>query len=647
MVIRKKIPNPKIPTVQQVSRIKEPLLHPGFFSVSLGVFWSLGFGIWSLLSFAAHAQPAAAPPAQDPLISLMLAQPRIEIGAPVTAVAWFDPPVIAPGQLSFYRVTFNALEESIEWPNAITVPPHIEMRPGARGQIFQVTGPTMEPRTTFNYRARSTEAGEFTVPPFTVQVYGKTVTVPAARLQVVTPPSVPLATPQQLFLEVLTTKLFVGQPANVRILLPASAAGMVQGLTQVQLIGEGFIMDQGAARQKVEGSARGASNVITFIHETVLTPVAAGKLELFAQAFTMLPRPPASVLSNSVLTVSSGLPQFSLLESEPLNLSVRPLPKEGELPGFTGAIGTFSMEPLKLATNVLRVGDPLKLSVTIRAGTNFARLVAPPPPRVRDWQILSATSEGEPAQLLQAQGFAKFDYTLIPITEEAHATPPIPFSFFDPNRAAYVDLTIPSVPLTVLAGRAPVDASAVLQQEPASDEPNEEVTLSGLAPTSGRLAATLMPLQRQPWFPLLQLAPIAAFLGLWAWDRRRRYLEEHPEILLRRRARRALHREWRILRRAARSGDVPGFATAAVSALRVGSAPHFPAEPRALVGSDVLQLLTELEKSAPPDGRPAVVRRLFAATDSSRFAIAPAGVTNLLVLQPEIERVLEELDTKL
>jgi len=42
-----------------------------------------------------------------------------------------------------------------------------------------------------------------------------------------------------------------------------------------------------------------------------------------------------------------------------------------------------------------------------------------------------------------------------------------------------------------------------------------------------------------------------------------------------------------------------------------------------------------------------VVRRLFAATDSSRFAIAPAGVTNLLVLQPEIERVLEELDTKL
>jgi len=280
VVILEKIPNlkTKTPDKLQVSMFKTYLSQARYRRTwSLGFLLSLGFGIWSLLPPSSHAQPGTAAPAQDPLISLMLAQPRIEIGAPVTAVAWFDPPIVAPGQLSFYRVTFNALEESIEWPNAIVAPPHLEMRPGARGQIFQVTGPTMEPRTTFNYRAIPAETTEFTVPPFTVQVYGKSVTVPAARLQVVNPSSASVAPPQQLILEVLTTNLFVGQPANVRILLPASAAGMVQGLTQVQLIGQGFIMDQGAARQKVEGSMRGASNVITFIHETVLTPVATGK----------------------------------------------------------------------------------------------------------------------------------------------------------------------------------------------------------------------------------------------------------------------------------------------------------------------------------------------------------------------------------
>ena len=56
-------------------------------------------------------------------MSLMLSQPKIDVGAPVTAIAWFDPPVVGPGQLSFYRVTFNALEESIDWNPEIAAPP--------------------------------------------------------------------------------------------------------------------------------------------------------------------------------------------------------------------------------------------------------------------------------------------------------------------------------------------------------------------------------------------------------------------------------------------------------------------------------------------------------------------------------------------
>jgi uncharacterized repeat protein (TIGR01451 family) len=38
--------------------------------------------------------------------------------------------------------------------------------------------------------------------------------------------------------------------------------------------------------------------------------------------------------------------------------------------------------PPKLATNVLRVGDPVKLTVTVtnRSDGPLARLVAPPPP---------------------------------------------------------------------------------------------------------------------------------------------------------------------------------------------------------------------------------------------------------------------------
>ena len=57
--------------------------------------WSLVLGAWC---FSTLGQPAN-PPSQDPLMSLMLSQPKIDVGAPVTAIAWFDPPVIGPGQL--------------------------------------------------------------------------------------------------------------------------------------------------------------------------------------------------------------------------------------------------------------------------------------------------------------------------------------------------------------------------------------------------------------------------------------------------------------------------------------------------------------------------------------------------------------------
>ena len=192
-----------------------------------------------------------------------------------------------------------------------------------------------------------------------------------------------------------------------------------------------------------------------------------------------------------------------------------------------------------------------------------------------------------------------------------------------------------------------MDMAAMLQSETNSNEIEEELTLSGLTSAPGRGAATLLPIQGRAWFPVVQIAPIALFLGLLGWDRRRRYLEANPQILVRRRARRALRRERRTLRRAAQGGEVSVFAASAVRALRIGSAPHFPAEPGALVGGDILELFRVEDESRQTDGTLAVVRRFFAVTDASRFSLASANPAELLILQPEIERVLTQLEARL
>src|SRR5439155_16000062 len=142
---------------------------------SLLLFSSLLFGLWNSGLPLAHAQnspPPAPPMVQDPLMNLMISQPKIDTSAPVIPSAVFDPPVVRPGEQSIYRVTFNALEESIDWPAQITAPLELQMRPSAHGQILQMAGPALVALISFNTRVRPSALGQFTVPQFVVQAYG-------------------------------------------------------------------------------------------------------------------------------------------------------------------------------------------------------------------------------------------------------------------------------------------------------------------------------------------------------------------------------------------------------------------------------------------------------------------------------------------
>ena len=574
----------------------------------------------------------------------MQAQPRIELNGPINPGAAFDPPVVRPGQQAIYRLTFYALEQSIQKPEQLKTPADLLIQPGAQGQILQMTGSSLVPLTAFNYRVRASGTGTFTMPEFVTQVYGKPVTVPAARLEVAVAPPGSALPPARVSLELSATNLFVGQPVRARVVFPSSPGFGLQALAQVQLAGKGFIVDQGAVRQQVGNVQLAGVNQMAYLYETSMTPLEAGKLTVFAQGFTTGNRfsGPIIIMGGSI---PAGQPQYTLLESDPVELNARPLPREGELPGFTGAIGHLSIDPPALATNSVAVGEPVKLAVRVRSDGNLGRVVAPRAPRVDDWQVLAPTSDEAPPQFVQARGFVEFNYTLVPLTENTKATPAIPFSYFDPEASVYKDITIPPLPIEVRPGAAPSDFTVLSQSGtkgsvPAEDEP----VLSGLATAPGRATSSLAPFQQSPWYLLAQLVPAAAFFALWAWDRRRRFLEQHPEIILRRRARRALLREWRAVRQAARNADAQAFAAAAVRAIRVACAPHYPADPRALVGADVLELL---RGSGAPAGSADAVRRFFSVTDASLFATGSTDATELLALQPELDQVLGQLESRL
>jgi hypothetical protein len=153
----------------------------------------------------------------------------------------------------------------------------------------------------------------------------------------------------------------------------------------------------------------------------------------------------------------------------------------------------------------------------------------------------------------------------------------------------------------------------------------------------------LKPLQLRGWFVGWQLAPLAGFSALWLWDRRRRYLEAHPDIVRRARAKRELRRARRQLQAAADAQDAAAFVRCAAHAMTVAAAPHFPANPGALVGGDVVAQLD----NAGQNGQSAeTVRQVFAAADSS-YATEPQTQSDWLALRPGVERVLQKLEERL
>jgi hypothetical protein len=538
------------------------------------------------------------------------------------------------------------VSDSIKWPDDIYAPMELTLKQTARGQIFQPALDKLRPTTTINHQVAANRAGTFTIPEFRVKIYGRNITVPAAQLEVLPQPDPAAPRAARLFLELTETNAFCGQPIRIRVTMPAAGGTAIQVLSQVQVNGDGILVDQTSVRQRIQALEFQGRTGPVYVYEALITPLVAGRIELAAQGFTSGNQFSGAITIQGQATILGGQPQYVLLDSDAVRLEVEPLPRAGLLPGFSGAIGKFELTPPQLATNRVRVGEAVKLFVTFQTEGEIKRINAPPPPAVTNWQIFPAVAEGGPTMTATAGGLVSaitYSYTLIPLTNDMKATPAIPFSYFDPVRKTYVDLTIPALSIRVDAGVATAAAQALAQAAAATTN-NTRLTLSGLATTPGPTAASLVPVQLRGGFWSGQLVALLGFAGVWWWERRRRFFEQHPEILIRRRARRALRRERKVLAQAARDNDAAGFARSAVAALRVAGAPHFPATPRALVGRDILELLG----AAECEGRTGeVVRRIFAVTDAAQFGATASELRELLALQPELGRILDELEDRL
>ena len=591
----------------------------------------------------AYAQPTPPVPA-NLVIQAMQSQPPVDVSGPVRVTAEFDPPVVAVGEKAIYRISVEALESAVVWPQ-ISVPAGLQFKPEAQGQVLQNTGRGVRPLTAANFHAVAEHAGIFPMPVFFLEVNGNPVLVPEAVLQVVEKTNVTHPPAHRLILRPASTNVYLGDRMTVFTYLPASGSNKVEGLTLLQFSGGGFMESKSDFRQSIKPMELEGRTLPTYVGESHLTAIATGPQTLSAQAFTCGPQFSGPITITGGGLVLGGIPSYVLVESDPVTINVRPLPPENKLSGFTGFIGNLTVDEPRISTNVLQIGDALRLTVTVHSDDSLARLTPPPPPQVANWELFPPEFVEAPtnASLGGGKSQVTFAYTMIPLSADVDRTPVIPFSIFDSEKAAYEDRSIAAVKLKVIGEGPPIEAQYgnVFADEAGEKQP---LALSKPATVPGNTVASLVPLQLRPWFFAVQLAPGFAFLTLWLWDRRRRFLEAHPEVVRCQQARRALRRERRALQRAVNAGDEYGFVTRAVSALQIAAAPNFPAAPRALVCGDILSLFDESERQ----GRTGeVIRSFFSQDGMASFAAEGRAANSLLSLQPELEAILLKMEARL
>jgi len=211
------------------------------------------------------------------------------------------------------------------------------------------------------------------------------------------------------------------------------------------------------------------------------------------------------------------------LHSDPLTLTVLPLPEEGKPPGFSGAVGSFAMQ-VSAAPTELNAGDPITVRITLNGSGNLAD--AGPPELssaegFRTYEPHAGKADGGGSGINKT-----FEQVLIPNDATVRAIPSVRFAYFDPQARRYQTVQSEPIALTVRAPKnAPRDEIvAVVPGVRAAPEETLGHDIVYIKDDPGGLVPRSAGWSRRLPFLLWQPVPLVLFVAAAWYDRRRQRL---------------------------------------------------------------------------------------------------------------------------
>lgn len=156
--------------------------------------------------------------------------------------------------------------------------------------------------------------------------------------------------------------------------------------------------------------------------------------------------------------------------SQPVKITVKPVPAEGRPEDFSGAVGEFQLSA-RVEDRVVTENQPLTLKVRFE-GRGNAKLIDMPP--ITYPEGLELYEQQDEARFFRTgTSFKEFKILLIPRREGEFTIPSISVSVFDPNQKTFVRKTTEPITFTAKKGLGGGVASQSLPEEAARKKPRE------------------------------------------------------------------------------------------------------------------------------------------------------------------------------
>jgi tetratricopeptide (TPR) repeat protein len=451
------------------------------------------------------------------LLAILLLLARSASAADVKAT--IDPPRIAAGEAAELSVTVDG-SRSGPTPELGDTGGLSVSYVGPASQVSIVNG-RMSTSVTHHFSIAATKIGRFTIGPITVDVDGKRYDAGKVVLEVVAAEaSAPgAAQNDQLVLELSAprTEIYLHERLPVSVKLQVGAV-RVSDVQYPVLAGDGVALDKfPEPAQRREHTRHGAMQVVEF--QTTLTPLKAGTVTVgpatMSMSLVVQSRRNRSFFGGFFDTESRPLQ----LQSQPLVLTVLPLPSEGRPPGFGGAVGKFAFDVSAAPTEVA-AGDPITVRSVIHGDGSLDGLAAPTiaaNERLRVYPPQAGQTNAPGAE-------RTFEQVVIPLRDGPTALALPSFSYFDPEARAYRTIAPPPIALTVRPSAQAKATPEIVGGAPAPGAPGARPETLGkdivfIKDAPGTLRATGQRRWRTPWWWMLQVVPVMLWFGASSYVR--------------------------------------------------------------------------------------------------------------------------------